>query len=123
MKKGEMLEIAGAVTRDAPNPFGAPHGRRHIRRMLLLSDLCTERADDSDQANDMLIERSQLLGWHPQLPVLGSTDLFDVELRNVLCVDIERRYVSSATVAHVPPLGNLRSVLLAQHRIEDRLLG
>jgi len=93
------------------------------RSNSLLGDVSTKLADDSYDANDVLIERGQLFRWHPQLQVFASTDLVYLELGNVLGIDFERSHVSRATITHVPALGDLRSVLLVQHGIEDRLFG
>ena len=87
----------------------------------LLGDISTELPDNSDDADDVLIKRSQLLRWHPQFQVLGATDLSSLELRHVLSIDVEGGYVSSPTLADVPALSDLRSVLFVEYGIEDRL--
>jgi hypothetical protein len=46
-------------------------------------------ANDSDDANDVPIERRKLLRGHPQLQVLAAADLFHLELGDVFRIDIE----------------------------------
>ena len=87
-------------------------GRDRALDLLEARASSAELTDNPDDADDVLIERSQFLRWHPQLQVLAATDLSHVELSDVLGINIERCYVSHTTLAHVPALSDLRSVLL-----------
>ena len=78
----------------------------------MLGDISATLSDNSDDTDNVLIEGGQFFGRHPKLQVLATADLLHLELGDVLGIDVERGYVSSTTLAHVPALSDLRSVLL-----------
>src|SRR5215467_8643066 len=78
--------------------------------------------DQLDGADDVGVEFRQVFGWYPILQDRAAAHLVELIAVDEGPPDTEAGHVAAAGVHHSPRAGDLRGVVLVQHRIEDRLL-